>query len=270
MLHEIIPAAKLSPYLAQTGDQAELVSYCRERNTTLADQKGRWAVVICPGGGYQMIADSEGEPVALRFLAAGVQAFVLRYCVAPAAYPQQLLELAAAVAYLRENADTYGIDRIAVCGFSAGGHLAGCLANLWNAPELAVLGRDSALFRPDAAILSYPVTSIDEHPGLFDLLLDEPDAPNYQRVSLEKSVTGQNPPSFLWCTCTDQMVHMENTLRYAAALRKAGILFELHIFPSGPHAMSTATVQSAYGPKYVNDHIARWLPLCLEWLEKEV
>lgn len=264
MRHETIPAAEFCPDLAQIGSQAELVSYCRPGMGTLADKAGRWAVIICPGGGYQLLADTEGEPVALRFLSAGVQAFVLRYSLSPAPYPRQLLELAAAVAYLRANAETYGIDRVAVCGFSAGGHLAGCLANLWKDPALALLGGDSRRFRPDAAILSYPVISRDEHPGLFELL----HAP--AQTSLESSVTPDNPPTFLWCTCTDQMVTMENTLCYAAALRKAGVLFELHIFPSGPHAMSTATAESALGRSYINDHIANWLPLCLEWLTKEV
>ena len=264
MLHEIIPAAELSPHLAATGSQAELVSYCRPNMDFLADRTGRWAVIICPGGGYHMLAPTEGEPVALQFLTAGVQAFVLRYSVLPAAYPSQLLDLAAAVAWLKENKARYNIDRIAVCGFSAGGHLAGCLANLWQDEVLSPLDKDCSLFRPDAVILSYPVVSMDEHPGLFELL----SAP--EKTSLERSVTGENPPAFLWCTCSDEMVNMENTLSYAAALRQAGIPFELHIFPRGPHAMATATAESAPGRRYINDHVANWLPLCLEWLHKEV
>ena len=266
---ETISAAALSPGLARLGSQAELVSYCREDCGTLAGRKGRWAVVICPGGAYQMLAPTEGEPAALAFLAAGVQAFVLRYSVAPAVYPTQLLELGAAVAYLRDHAAEYGIDRVAVCGFSAGGHLAGCLANLWEAPALEALGREKSLLRPDAAILCYPAISAGEQgcPGLFETLLGGTPGPEHTPLSLETSVSAQNPPSFLWCTCSDQMVPMENTLLYAGALRRAGVLFELHIFPSGPHAMSIATEESAPGPKYADPHVAQWLPLCLEWLQ---
>lgn len=261
MLHEIIPAAQLSPHLEKLGSKAELVSYCRPNMELQADKAGRWAVIICPGGAYHVLAPTEGEPVALRFLAAGVQAFVLRYSTLPATYPQQLLELAGAVSWLRENKARYNIDRIAVCGFSAGGHLAGCLANLW---QDEVLEPFQTLCRPDAAILCYPAVSMDEHPDLFEQL----SAP--EKASLERSVTSENPPAFLWCTCSDDMVNPDNTLSYAAALRKAGIPFELHIFPNGPHAMATATAESAPGRRYINDHVANWLPLCLEWLYKEV
>lgn len=264
MLHEIISAAEFFPQSAAAGSQAELISYCRPDLALQADKARRWGVIICPGGGYQMLAPTEGEPVALRFLAAGVQAFVLHYSTLPTPYPQQLLDLAGAVSWLRNNQARYNIDRIAVCGFSAGGHLAGCLANLWQDDVLKPIQQDAALLRPDAAILCYPVVSMDEHPGLFELI----SAP--EKTSLERSVTGQNPPVFLWCTCSDEMVTTENTLSYAAALRKAGTPFELHIFPNGPHAMATATAESAPGKRYINDHVANWLPLCIEWLHKEV
>ena len=209
MRFETISAAALSPCLARLGSRAELVSYCRESAGTLAGRKGRWAVVICPGGAYQMLAPTEGEPVALAFLAAGVQAFVLRYSVAPASYPTQLLELGAAVAYLRDHAGEYGIDRVAVCGFSAGGHLAGCLANLWETPALEALGQEKSLLRPDAAILSYPVISSGEHgcPGLFATLLGGTPGPEHAPLSLETSVSAKNPPTFLWCTCSDHGEH---------------------------------------------------------------
>src|SRR5699024_9614689 len=113
-----------------------------------------WAVLILPGGGYQVTAPGEGEPVALAFLAAGVQGFVLEYSVAPACWPQAFLEACAAMDFLRRNRDKYGVDRLAVCGFSAGGHLAGCVANLWDSPLAAgELGLTPDQVRPDGAIL---------------------------------------------------------------------------------------------------------------------
>ncbi len=261
MFHETI-----SPLLP--GFESYLVSYARPRTGSLADTGRRWAVIICPGGGYQVVAPTEGEPVALDFLAAGVQAFVLHYSVAPVRYPAQLRELAAAVAYVRASREKYGIDRVAVCGFSAGGHLAGCLANLWAAPELADLGRPEEL-RPDAAILGYPVISARDFgkpAASFYHLLGAIGGESQPQLSLETSVTAGNPPTFLWATATDQMVPVENTLLYAGALRQAGIPLELHIFRSGPHAMAAATDECAMGPSYRSAHIAGWLPLAAEWL----
>ncbi len=268
MIHTTISAAEFAPMLEQSS--ATLTSYCRPRMRTLAAQGERWGVIICPGGGYELIADTEAEPVALSFLAGGVQAFVLRYSVLPACYPQQLRELACAVAWLRLHAEEYGVNRGAVCGGSAGGHLAGCLANRWSAPELTQLKIDAGQMRPDAVVMSYPVVSSRAFETLHPLAGIDASLPEYTHVNIDTSVTAENPPAFLWCTESDRMVPMENTLAYALSLRRAGVSFELHIFPDGPHAMSTATAESAPGAKYANEHVARWLPLCLEWLQKEV
>lgn len=272
MLHEHFTSEQFCPNLPNTS-QAELISYARPQSGTVADEKGRWGVLILPGGGYHMVAPTEGEPVALAFLGAGVQAFVLRYSVAPARYPAQLLEAAGAMAFLRDNREKYGITHFAVCGFSAGGHLAGCLANLWELPLLSrVLGRPSEDFRPDAAILSYPViTAAPPMGSSFPNLLGEGVAVSGSLgcLSLETSVTAKNPPAFLWATFRDDDVPTEHTLLYASALRRAGVPFELHIFPNGPHAMATATPQSARAPEFCSPHAANWMPLCFQWLEHE-
>lgn len=267
MLHSTVSAARLSPHLESLGSKAVLTTYCRSDIGALADRAGRWGVIICPGGAYRMIAPTEGEGMALQFLAAGVQAFVLSYSTLPdAQYPLQLLELASAVAWVKEHRGEFNVDRVAVCGFSAGGHLAGCLCNLWEDEVLDVLGLDRPLLRPDAAILSYPVISRTQGgcAGLFDQL----GAP--EQTSLERSVTPGNPPTFLWCTGSDERVDCSHSLLYANALKQANVPFALHLFPNGPHAMSTATEQSAFAADYVSGHVGRWFDLCIGWLNTEV
>lgn len=271
MLHEIFRLNSICPRLPAGATEATLTSYARPRNEMLADG-GRWAVLILPGGGYRLTAYGEGEPVALRFLAEGVQAFVLNYSVAPDLWPQAFLETAAALAWIRDHADNYGIrpNRIALCGFSAGGHLAGCLANLWTDPLIGeALGLDPQAVRPDRAILCYPVISAahDTRSGTLRTLAGEGEPP--QKLSLEKSVTPDNPPTFLWSTWEDGTVPVRNTLLYASALLDAGVPCEAHIFEKGPHAMGTATGESVWTEDHSNAHAASWMDLCLDWLKEE-
>ena len=268
MIHETLTASEFAPALVDSG--AVLNTYARPREGFLAEDGGRWGVLVLPGGGYGIVAPSEGEPVALAFLGAGVQAFVLKYSVAPARWPQQLLETAAAIAYLRKNARRYGIapDKIAVCGFSAGGHLAGCAANLWGHPVIEqTLGLTGEQVRPDAAILSYPVIFIKENGENMtrDNLFGE--KPLVGETSLEASVTDRNPPTFLWATYTDGSVPVEHTLAYANALRAKDIPFDLHIFHKGPHAMGIATADSAWQEDHTDVRAAQWHSLCVSWLK---
>ena len=94
---------------------------------------------MIPGGGYCHVSGREAEPVALRFVAAGYSAFILRYSVFPCRFPTQLREAAMAMRYIRENAEKFGIckDMVAATGFSAGGHLCGMLGMLFDCPEVA-------------------------------------------------------------------------------------------------------------------------------------
>ncbi|MBP1736267.1 MAG: hypothetical protein H6Q60_148 [Oscillospiraceae bacterium] len=270
MLYEQFSRAEINPRLPESQTSIRLRAYARPNRQLVGDQQGRWAVLILPGGGYSMTAPSEAEPVALAFLNAGMQAFVLDYSVAPDRFPQALLEAAACVDFIHRNADKYGIRRVAVCGFSAGGHLAGCLSNLFDLP---VIGETLALqpgdVWPDAAILCYPVITTREPFGSvksFSNLLGKT-AQRPPALSLETSVTPSNPPTFLWCTYNDGTVPMENSLLYANALRGCNVSCELHIYADGPHAMGLATPDSAFDETRVNPHAATWHGLCVEWLK---
>ena len=112
-----------------------------------------------------MTSDREAEALAVKFMAMGYHAAILRYSIAPARFPEALLQLATAVAMLRENADKWNIDteKIVVQGSSAGGHLAASLGVFWNKPFVAeALEMDAEKFCPNGLMLSYPVITSGE------------------------------------------------------------------------------------------------------------
>ena len=172
---------------------------------------------------------------------------------------------------MRTHADELGVSpqKIAVGGFSAGGHLAGLHAAVWHCAERYPEGTDLALHRPNAAVLCYPVVTAGEaaHRGSFERLAGT-DTAAQQAFSLEKLVSRTMPPVFLWHTLTDATVPVENTLLLEAALRREGIPHELHLFPRGVHGLALADLETAdiaHG-RLPDRHIARWQTLCAEWL----
>lgn len=231
------------------------------------------ALVICPGGGYEFCSIREGAPVARAFARDRIESFVLEYDCAPAPLgTMPVRTAAAAVAWVRENAARFGIDenRIAIGGFSAGGHLAGTLATVWHRAEWFEPGTDLQAHRPNAAVLCYPVVSAGEyaHRGSF-VQLAGADREKQRAFSLEKLVDGNTPPVFLWHTLDDSEVPVENTLLMERALRKAGVPHEVHLFPHGVHGLSLADFET-YEPtrgRLPDRHVNRWQALCADWLK---
>jgi acetyl esterase/lipase len=225
----------------------------------------RGAVLVCPGGGYLNRAPHEAEPIARRFNACGYHAFVVHYRVAPHRHPAPLLDASRALRLIRAHAAEWRVDpaRIAVCGFSAGGHLTASLGVHYGMDVLNVGDDlDAISARPDALILAYPVITSGEfgHRGCFDTLLGLDAAPELLRLmSLELQVTPDTPPAFLWHTAEDGSVPVENSLLFATALHKHGVPFELHVYPHGRHGMGLA-------PE--DPHVATWAELCCEWLRE--
>ena len=226
---------------------ARLYTYFLDSSPELRNSGRRPAVIVCPGGAYQFNSDREAEPIALAFCAQGVHACVLRYPCAPARFPTALCALAQAVAWVREHAEEYHVDpdRILVCGFSAGGHLAASLGVFWHQPFLAQASGVSAdRCRPNGMILCYPVITSGKYANResFRALLGiDPDERDLEYMSLEKHVTEDTPPCFLWQTATDASVPVENSYLFAGACRKAGVPFAHHVFSDGIHGMSVAT-----------------------------
>lgn len=234
------------------------------------------AVVVCPGGGYEFVAPWEAEPVAKPYFAAGYHVFVVDYPVGEDAKGfAPLIQLASVMAYIRKNAGEWMVDegKIAVCGFSAGGHLAASLGTLYREKRFLEAARQQGCdwteenIRPDAMILSYPVILADEYAHKDSLLRvsgAEEGSEEYRYFSLDRHVDGDTPPAFLWHTAEDTCVPVENSLAFAAALSAAKVPFELHILPDGEHGMSVCTkevgTQDAYN--------GRWMKWSIRWLER--
>ena len=213
-------------------------------------------MLIFPGGGYGSLAEHEGTGYAEFFAAHGVDAYVLKYRLGSNGYrhPVMLNDAKRALRMVRMFARRDGLDpaRVGVIGSSAGGHLASTLLTHFDAgdPHAAdAIERESS--RPDLGILCYAVISFGEfaHAGSRkNLLGDNPPADLVQNLSNELQVTKDTPPTFLWHTVEDKVVPVENSMLFAAALRKAGVPFSLHIYEKGPHGLGLGRADHAAPP----------------------
>ena len=191
------------------GSTATFVGYCLDNSSEIDPNRKRPSVLVIPGGGYEMTSDREAEPIAMQFLAAGFNAFVLRYSVKPSIFPVALLEAAEAMRRIRTHADEWhcDADAIAVIGFSAGGHLAANLATSASDDVLAAHGYDADAVRPNGLMLAYPVVTSGPlaHRGSFDALLGDrkADPEALDAVSIEKHIDAKTPPVFVWHTVPD-------------------------------------------------------------------
>lgn len=270
MLYATYALRTLCPPLGETA--ATLTAYCPDNSPEIDPKRARAAVIVCPGGGYVMTSDREAEPIALEFVSKDLNVFVLRYSCAPARYPQALLELAASAAFVRREAARFQTDpeKLAVCGFSAGGHLACSLGVSWNEPFLSdKLGISNTMFCPNAMILGYPVVTPEysDCAQSFPNLLG-PGATKEQNEaqSLDRKVGPHTPPAFIWHTFDDSAVPVQNSFSLAQALRKNGVPFDLHIFSHGPHGLSLCDSRTGTGD-WLNPDCAVWPQLCENWLK---
>lgn len=225
----------------------------------------RGGVMVLPGGGYQHLADHEGSSIAVRLNEAGFDAAVLRYRLAPHhRHPDMIHDAQRGMRMMRQH-PAIRAEKIAVLGFSGGGHLASTLAvhaERFTAEADDLAGRVSA--RPDAAVLCYPVIDMagpHSHSGSCDALLGPmPDAKLIQQLSNDQHVGGDTPPTFLWHTADDESVPIHNSLMFAAACREARVPVELHVYESGNHGLGLA-----------DDHPAKaWFPACVEFLARHL
>ena len=158
-----------------------------------------------------------------------------------------------------------------VCGFSAGGHLAASLGILWNRAEYFEEGTDLNLHKPDGMILAYPVITSGEAAHRDSMVrLAGDDRKKQERYSLELHVNTDSVPAFLWGTAEDELVPVENTVLLLEKLTEYKVPVEYHLFPYGLHGLSLATkeVEESDKQRWADQHIARWMPLCINWLDE--
>jgi len=222
------------------------------------------AIIVCPGGGYQHLADHEGRPVAEWLSSIGIAAFVLKYRIAPRYHhPAPILDAARAIRTVRARAQEWNINsgKIGILGFSAGGHVASSAGTHYDSGNPSSddpIERVSS--RPDLMVLIYPVISMGPtaHMGSRrNLIGQNPEPAIVALLSNEEQVNTKTPPTFLVHTVDDPVVPVENTTMFAAGLQKAGVPYEMHLYQHGPHG---------FGLGATLDGISTWPRLCADWL----
>ncbi|MEX0988549.1 MAG: alpha/beta hydrolase [Bacteroidales bacterium] len=226
------------------------------------------AVVICPGGGYSILAyDKEGEDIAKYFNAKGIAAVVLKYRLPDPKtqtepHKSPLLDAQRALRLVRYHAEDWGIDKekIGIMGFSAGGHLASALSTHYDGGDPGSEDPvDKVSCRPDFSILMYPVISFTgdfQHSGSRRNLVGDDEA-LMQWYSSEQQVTKDTPPAILIHAADDKGVPVENSLEYYRALVGHEVKASVHIYPYGGHGFGLAVGQG---------HLAGWPERVVEWI----
>lgn len=238
--------------------------WLQEDHDRLVAHKVRPAIVVCPGGAYRWRSPRESDPVGLQFFALGYQVFFMDYsCEENAGGLRPLRELAEAVRLIRSHAEEWHIepDKIAVIGFSAGGHLAASLGAFWDNPKIGL----PEGCRPDALLLGYPVISTKEFAHEESAELVSGGDPELRELLHLPDRVGEGfPPCFLWHGGEDESVPPENSLMLAAALRRKHIPFEFHLFETGAHGISTCTREVETPEPFCR----AWVELAKAWLNR--
>lgn len=281
-------------------NHAGYVKYLLNNSQEIEADRNHPALVVCGGGGFLKISDREKEPVAMHFLNEGYQVFVLDYntkSVGDGSYPKPVYDLAKMILTIRENADKWNIDanKIAIVGFSAGGHLCASLATQWQEDYLSEkLGVNSELIKPNAVILCYPLVdylyqlekakedmqynefspsigmkksdfmqvAIEAGVGVNETL------EQYRNASPYYHITENTPPTFIWHTANDELVYVGQSLRFAEKLGDNNVPYELHIFENGVHGLSLANSKSTGNPELINADVAVWVDLAIRFLNR--
>lgn len=278
-------------HLQEGFSNATLTTYIQDSYLDNKFLGNRPAIIICPGGAYIGITEKETEPVALRFLSAGYHAFVLRYSTGTdlARFPAPFIDVAKSILLVRENAKSWCVDpdKISICGFSTGGHVAATYSATWQEDYLAIaLNADNQIFKPNTLLLGYPL--LDLHKFKTKNLIKNPEmqpliemiySAAYGTINPSKQlidkwtpanrVGSQMPPTFLWMDAEDALVDVEEGLDFIKILSEKNIPYEFHVFEKGVHGLSLGDQRVGYSENEImktgNAH--KWVHLALDWLQ---
>jgi acetyl esterase/lipase len=289
-------------YVDEEVSGAQFTAYLLEDSKELLPGKKRPVVVIAPGGGYLFTSDREAEPIAMKFLSLGYHAVVLRYTTGDmegnvvGVGKQALKELALTIRYLRQKTDLWYLDKdkIAICGFSAGAHLAASLGVHWHDKEFAdsihTNDVDIEEIKPNALVLGYPLLDYKlmlekslkemnnpEFKGNIDFMqiancaltgVDEMTEEVIKEYSPSYWVSENTPPTFMWHTSKDNLVYAENSLVFALELAKHDVPYEIHVFQDGDHGLALANEITSNSQEQINKDCEIWFDLAANWLKK--
>lgn len=286
-------------------DDVTLTTYVLDDSPELLNGKARPAIIICPGGAYLNCSDREAEPVAMRFAAMGYHAFVLKYSTyfsgqfqmpdisrplepkEHTQHPIPMREIGQAILFIKDHAKEWLIDieRVAICGFSAGAHNCAMYANNWHKSIITDYFKvEEERLRPAAVILGYPLSdyifmkeNVANDPMAEGLLkasntsiIGNPTASKEKLVEISpaRNISKKTPPTFIWATSEDNIVPIQHSILLANSLANQKIPFELHIFENGQHGLSLATQTTAQAKSQIMPDVAKWIELVSTWLEK--
>ena len=269
MIHQQI---HLNKYYDKLDNDPILISYCPDNFQEFSTGKVRKCVLILPGGAYAFVSEREAEPVALRFNGQDIACFVLKYTIAPKLkYPNPFVEVFAALSYIRRNAEFYHIDvnKIAVLGFSAGGHLAAGSSAFCKQQEYAnYLNIPLSEMEINGCMLSYPVISSEygHTESIKNITQGRDDLK--EKMSLEKQITPDFPKTFIWHTTFDNAVILKNSLALAMALHENKVFLEMHIYPMLDHGQSLCDA-SVYGTN-MDKEVLNQMKHNTQWIENAI
>lgn len=230
-----------------TNEGVTLTSYLLDYSKELKGSEKRPFMLLFPGGAYKICSDREAEPIAMHFLSMGIDVFILRYSLNEnSIFPRPLDDAKEAFSFILSNADDFGIDtsRSAVCGFSAGGHLAAAFALMGG-------------FKISAMVLGYPCITED----ICNSTVLYSSVP-----ALDSLVNEKTPPTFIFAASDDKTVPLRSSLELSAALSKSKVPYELHIYENGGHGFATADYVTCDG--VLSSDAENWVAQCKSFLKK--
>lgn len=265
-------------------ENSSLETFVIDPNISSKKTKKRPAMVICPGGAYFKLAHRESEPIALHYNGEGFHSFILRYPIDnhKSQYPYPVLSLFQALTLIRKHSDEWLVDvsRIYVMGFSAGGHVAGLYANLWNDPSLiakaGVVNED--LPKVKGVILAYPLVGTTNRPSsewnderkLFQCLYgtETPSQDRVSAVTLSNLINAETLPQFIWCAADDPVLNSADTVSYVLRLQEEKRNVEFHMFKNGSHGLALGDYATA-DPEDANlfRPMSLWPQLAANWMK---